>query len=770
MSLSLLLANATLMLLETNTQLLSNLEQQLPEIDYKRACTSNRNFGSNDYTLVNDSSFGGNAINRNITIFKQTPLPLEMPPSTTIREQINSINHLTDLWRSNLEHFEENEGFGLWQYAGNSEVFGIYPAFDLGCPSYFPPGRPWWTSSTIGKGNYLFLLDTSAVSGIANGGSDRDVGEQHFNHLRNLTKEFVNSLSFYDYFVVIGYDVIGLRNNQNLVQATAANKASAISWIDSLIYGAVDSSNIGQILDESLDLLSESTENSNCHSYMIIITHGETEINSPSAYDILSEKGENITIASYYTSNTTISPIFEGMSCRTDGFVSNFSMNRTVEDALYEFNRYYSSKIRMNASWPRYSQVYEDAFGLGQMTTAGLSIYDDDGNVILVNAIDVPVSSTNRSSESINRQLLEVQSCEARNLNRSYTDHCHMQSGVSREDEPGMVKNKDTFFALTILASLFFVFFCMFWSSSPYVEKMGSMEPSNPLLLAAWSIGVLALIWFWVTYGLYIYPDQMEVEYWKSTNEYTVAKYNTSYPCTRTVDCGCSEFGGISCGTAANQLLTNGSLDWSLTCQTGYHCCRTRTYCGGYSTRCSSCGKSCRTCSTYCSNWITECIQSVGRRRCRQVRGYCYNSYVSVQYTIGKDQVINAIRSKGCGLNRTDCVSNHHGSFPEIGSSRKVYYKPWNPTDTKTDIGYNDGAWVALAFPIIYFIGLILVTIGVKFGKTCSNIISTLNSSLSIATRGGDGSENEGQETFSQPSPSTPPSYFVAMAGKDSHV
>jgi hypothetical protein len=219
-------------------------------------------------------------------------------------------------------------------------------------------------------------------------------------------------------------------------------------------------------------------------------------------------------------------------------------------------------------------------------------------------------------------------------------------------------------------------------------------------------------LWFWFTYCVFIYPDQLEIENYKKTKEYVVAKTTIPYECTNTVDYSCNDYGGISCGQASRDLLANGSLLWSLDCQTGYHCCRTRTYCGQWARSCStSCAKSCTTsCHTYCANWITECIQSVDRRRCRQIRGICNNVHIDVEYEVNTGTV-NTIRSKHCGLNNTGCVSNYLNSYPEVGGYKDVYYNPWNTDETTDTIGYNEGAWVALAFPILYFLFLFIFTI-----------------------------------------------------------
>jgi hypothetical protein len=707
-SLTFLLGNATYALNTSNTILYTTINYP-DTTSFNRACSGNVGFGSYDNMLSSHSLFPNISVNDNITIFKQinnkTPLNI-----------INAINALTPTWKTNLN----NMNHSTWQYVGSKNVFGIYPAFSWqGCSDsvqYFPPSRPWYTSSTIGKGNYVFFIDIT---------SGKDPAK--FLMLINLLVTFINSLSFYDYFNVISYDVLGNKYSDFLQQGTSINKANAINWVNSLSNDGLPSTTIGTVITKGLELLNMTKTDgstSNCHNYFVMFSQGDSSINTPHPYDVINNSYNNITVSTYMSNYGYYGHIFDGIACLTSGFVANVTSN-PVEDML-KFNEYYSSRIKITI--PRYSEVYEDAFGLGLMTTAGIPVYYSNGSVIAVNAIDIVTASVNMSTIDINTQLQKIQQCEAITVDDINNKTCPDKEGIGEgESEADLSRNKNVLFGCGITFSLLFVWCIGILTSIRYSDKIGSLW---------WLGGTIALIVFWVSYGVYIYDDQVKVDNWKETKQYTTGTNILPYACTRTINCECSDYQGISCNQANNVLLAPGSLSWSMMCQTGYHCCRTRTYCSSWGRTCTSrcSNQQCSTvCVPYCYNWVTECIQHVNYRQCTEERGICHKAFVNVEFKISGG-LQRLVKAKNCGLNDTMCATDFIDSYPKVGNSKNIWYNPWNPTETEDSVGYNKGAWVMIALVCVYFISISIVVIYMEYrkNKCCIGCCENKNGMYSV--------------------------------------
>lgn len=388
----------------------------------------------------------------------------------------------------------------------------------------------------------------------------------------------------------------------------------------------------------------------------------------------------------------------------------NASTNATIDnDALLaRFNVHFSKHIRITA--PRFSEVYEDSFGLGKMTTGGQPIYDANGAVLLVNAIDVVVNSSLGTPEQINIELQKQLQCENLDLVVDNSTCAAKDDGIADgETEPDLVALKDVLFGVGVTFSLAFSCGCgYFWF------RKSQKESGFGCVCLLWVVAVpLFLVWFWLVYGLGTYPDQVKVNHYKETLELTLSITKAPSECTRTSCVGCATTSALSCSSAKSEMLAPGALIWDQTCGSGYHCCRTRTYCASYSTRCSYSSNYGTSCTQYCSNWVTECIESTSNRQCNIVRGICTKVFVDVEYETSTGTV-QSVRAKECGLNQTSCVDDYIASFPKVGSSRPSYYSPWDTTSTQLNKpAYNAGEWVALAIPIVAFIVIIVFT-GIK--------------------------------------------------------
>lgn len=695
------LDNTTKALNETHREL-SQAINGLPALTWERACPENYGFGSYSYSLGTHPLYGNLSVNTDIVMFKQIDngAPLRI---------INGVQSLLSTFQNNLAQINRS----TLMYVGGHDMFGIFPAFNFTTcnvpisQQYCPTCRPWWTSSTIGKGNYILFLDITQGHNVS-----------QFEYLRALVVDFVKSLSFYDYFTVITYDVLSYEFSEHLVQATDDNKNRAIDWVNQITNDGLYSTSIGGVLQEGLVILNQSImggSSANCHNYLIFFSSGDATINDPHAYDVLSsdlaQTNSTLTISVYLAEEGRNADVFTGITCRTGGFVSIINTSLLLQDHMFIFNTWYSKYINIRKI--RYSAVYLDAFGLGHMTTGGKPVYNGSGHVLVVNAMDVTIDGLNLTINEINNALQSRQECEALQLPFIETSSCPQKNPAEAESKPALVEYKDLIFGFCVTVTVLWTFFMIY----RYGNKAQNEDDGADLIVLLWIGACVAWIIFWTCYLPYLYPDQIVYTHYKETKEYTTAVTVRPYECTETRDCQCSNYFGRTCDHASEQLLATGSLNWSLSCQTGYHCCEWITYCGHWTERCrTSCsgsGRS-RTCSThcypYCSFWIDECVQDVSARACTEVRGICNRVYVDTEY-ITDTGTVNAVRSTNCRLNNTGCVDEFIGKFAEVGYYIEGWYNPWNPTEVVYERKWNIAAWVFLAIACTYLAVTIVFTL-----------------------------------------------------------
>lgn len=664
-----------------------------------------QNNGYGLYTIPTSSTtplFPGIQVNMEHPMFYQVngQIPYDMIRAMT--ESVETFQNSIDIL-----------GRTTWQYIGGPDFMGIYPLFRpwLSGNNYKPTARPWWTSSTIGNGNYILVLD------ISSGKSSSD-----FIYQKSLVKEFIESLSDYDYFGLIIYDVATVMWQQVLTQATQQNKEFAATWLQDVVNNGESGTNIGPVIATAQTLLQSSIKSdstSNCHTYTLIFSQGEYSIISPHPYDLLigkeagSESSDFMTISIYTTDLTKENQINEGITCRTGGFVKQVSASGNLDSDLYHFNEFYSQKIRIISS--RSSAVYDDAFGLGKVTTNGMPIYgeeqqDGTAQVRAVIANDIVLEdliSDNFTVEKINQHLYKNQICEDLDLSiaTSNLSSCPAKSAGQAESDATIKRNKGAIFGVGVtLSLLFFIFITVL-----YARNGGT---AIVFLIVCW----ILLFWFWMGFGLGLYPELVDVAKYQPTDEFTVNKAVRPYECTRTTNCVCGNFIGQSCGEAAQQLLAPGSLVWNLQCQTGYHCCQMRRECASQGSRCrETCTgtkqRICHiTCRTYCRWYRSVCDVSVNNRACQQVRGTCNVISINVQYETHTG-IINSVRSKTCGLNATSCRDDFLSEFPAQGKSRAIWYDKTNPDDVRYTEPTVSGGMIAVV--VIPAIPLVLIVLGV---------------------------------------------------------
>jgi len=665
-----------------------------------RACANNHGFGNDDYSLSPSVDYDNISINKDIVMFRQ--INNEQP------DQVGALQALKTIWQD----AQQQLGLNTWQYAASATTFAVSPALQWQCNAdtpYYPPSRPYYRSSIVGQGNYILALDiTNTVTPAA------------FAILKSLLVTFIDSLSFYDYYAVVLYQTGIISHTDTLVQATTERKQETKNWFNTVVQSQRTGTILGNVFEEIGALFSNSEKDSDtsfCHNYTIFFSQGGRSINSPDIYESARQMVVNTySIVSAFTLQDSAQ--IQGIVCYGAGFykkIINTSDKVKAENQVlvHEFDQHLSPHIKVTV--PRYSEAYTDLLGLGVMVTSGLPVYDND-KVLLGLYIDVPINQLNNNitANQINEDNKKEQICEELTL-KPDTASCPRTQSAEEGSEPGIVKHKDVLFGVGATA-------CVLFSIIMTIVYLN--RDTNALLPWLWAFTLLAWMWFWLVYGLAIYDDQVEVNHWKETYEYVTAKTTEPYDCTRTVNCGCSNYYGTSCASAAQQLLSPGSLQWSTPCQTGYHCCESEQQCRYWTTHCdttctgSGTRRHCsQNCYPRCGWWETVCVRSVENRACTQVRGICNNVYVDVEYIVNGG-LVQTTRVQSCSLNDTECVSNFRDSYPLVGESTPVYYNPWSVSQVKANIGYNAGQWVNLAIPSLYILTVIVLTVWWEYARS----------------------------------------------------
>lgn len=684
---------------------------------YQTACLENITY--NDY--MNDV-----AVNLQHSLVKQINFDTSL---ASFNHEICPVLEIDYLWK---ENHRKNEKL-TWQYYGNNDIFMIYPSFNWSqvdeCPgTYNPEDRPWYISATTGQKNIIIAIDIST-----------DVNSQSIRNEIDFAIKIVDGLTFYDYVLVFTYDSVVNDDfvewdNNILIQATNENKQTIIDALKKYRSKMSDvassmkryESNIYDVMKYINDVYVRSEEDyqsSYCHNITMFLTGTRTRTQTGNGndkydryhnYDVMFDKDESNQFIFTFMSgsgkdDSYNQETYELLPCLTGGKFYKFD-NDNISIVFHNFNKLLSTHTTINNV--RYSQVYDDAFGLGQMITGALPIYNNtesNNQTVIQGVSGIDIVLDNFGKDEVNSYLLKNQHCEELTLRtgtNTDTDTCKRleQNKLDAESKPKFVKDQKLVKGLTIAFPLLtiIVIMCIVFNGN------------NFDLNIYWFAILICFIWLTAEYWETMNDTHIKKMYWKRTNIETIDYNIIDSECTRKVNCGCSEYNGISCSDASRQLLSPGSLSWSQDCNNGFHCCKTNTYCGAYSYYTSCSGGKYSTCTThmYCSMWITECVRSVNRRKCTMVRGICQKITVNVKYNTedGQEGYLNHV--KNCGLNETICTQDYLNEYLPIGRVQSKYYNPWNPTEIQSDLSYSGRSIVSISlaatFMILALIGFII--------------------------------------------------------------
>jgi hypothetical protein len=190
----------------------------------------------------------------------------------------------------------------------------------------------------------------------------------------------LESLNYWSFFNVGLYTDSSsfFAGSNTMIRATSENKASAASYIRSLSLDGSAYVSLESSLKGVLDLIESSESGGDstfCHSLVVFLATDHNDLASstsvPSVIDAYSSEG-NLVIMSFVFNfeSYLVDPVYEEMSCRTDGFqhvITSSSYDDSVLVVVQKYSAFLAATLENTNV--RYSEIYEDIQGVGELTT-----------------------------------------------------------------------------------------------------------------------------------------------------------------------------------------------------------------------------------------------------------------------------------------------------------------------------------------------------------------------------------------------------------------
>jgi len=663
--------------------------------EFFKSCPSNKN-GTFLNVFGLDEHFGNLSTNRDVIMVKHSISDISI--NDKYLSDICSVNEQRNLWKTNADISDEDDGGLIWQYGGNPDGTSfIYPGYNWTsnnqCPgSYRPESRPWYTSGASGQKNIILLIDVSDSS---------PESETRLSWSKIVAQHFLDSLSYRDFVTIIPYsDYPVPYDDFSLTRANIENVELLDMFVENMVLNEGSSTNIGLAIQAAMDILTsspESGQSSGCTNTVVLISNGENALNE---IDPLSVLHSDTMVFSFIISPTDENPALKTpaiLSCKTNGIIKIYVNEFDFYEPVDIYGKYLSSGITNNVV--RWSEIYDDSFGLGDIISGSRPIYDEDGNIISVLAIDVLFSNISNnyliSKDDVQNFLVNNQVCEPFIFNEeSYEllqdlNICHDIEEEETVDEKEFIKLKP----LWITLSVFITVFIYGLISKIIYDNFHHTIGCYLILISLFSL--ILVLWFLIVFWDLMWPSIVIFNTYKST---VITVENTAlngYRCCDIINCDCVNTVSPSCSSLKSQLIEG-------TCDNGYHCCKKHCYDCNCQTHCtqSKHGSSCYTTCDRCC----DCTKSVNHVKCESACGTCYHATVDVSFVIDgngddKESIIHTKLVKSCGRDNIDCANDFIDSHPEIGGSIDAYYDETKPTNLRFDIDISDRVYSVTIIP-----------------------------------------------------------------------
>ena len=349
------------------------------------------------------STFGGdcshNCTNRKVDMTKGT-----------VRRSANSMERdlqyrIEACWTAPLDQ-EFNRTLRIenstlrWQYIGTpSGLHRLFPGIPQEqCQSYDPTVRPWYVAAISGRKNVVMVLDVSD--------STKDFGR--LDRLKEAAKGALRALDNFDYVgIVVFGDVAKPLMEDVLIIADQEGRSNLFKAIDNV--ETMGGTNYEDAFRKAFEMISNSIIHGNiaiCNTAMLFVTDGVPTIGERSEDKLISlikdlnRFDSPAKIFTYVLGESTRTILPKRIACETGGFFTLVPDNVNFVD---KFTRHYAeffSLLRESKEVvePVWVEPYDDAFGLGNVTTVSQPVYDSQSKLIAVIGIDVSVANLRQAA------------------------------------------------------------------------------------------------------------------------------------------------------------------------------------------------------------------------------------------------------------------------------------------------------------------------------------------------------------------------------------
>ena len=306
-----------------------------------------------------------------------------------------------------------------WQYIGFQDTGSYFnfpgkqQAYEDGqCSDYDPRFRPWYATAAAGPLDVVVVVDTS--------GSMADADRMGL--AIEAVDAVLDTLDATSYVTVRGFNNIiqsclTCTESDTMLPATASNLADLKTFVADLIPGGGTDFNLAfQDAFEVLEASRQADLTSGCSRVILFLTDGKSgdpslTINRANTEDV------NARIFTYTLgSGAGIRGrrVARSVACQNNGMYFHVEDGGDIRSVMAGYYSYFAAGQVLNgldSLTPRWSSVYTDASGLGDMTTVALPVYDESSNPPIlfgVVGIDVVTSELTQFGDTQSEAETEV--------------------------------------------------------------------------------------------------------------------------------------------------------------------------------------------------------------------------------------------------------------------------------------------------------------------------------------------------------------------------
>ena len=342
--------------------------------------------------------------------------PVVDPDDITVRELAYSGINLLEMFK-NLH--DKNKNFYKWMYFGSRAGTHLKYPGDFTCEQYDNRFRPWYIGAATGAKNFIFILDTSK--------SMQNFGK--FGSMIEATKLLLNTLNNSDYVGLVTFNTKPEFYRSNLVQATSENINILNLYIDTLKpEGGANFSAAFKLVD---DLIKNTIADDNgvpCKTFIMSLTDGNPTEGIKEETELIKyiqslENLKSVIMFTYGFGEGVNISIPKKLACLYNGIFEIITNSSEISEKINSF--IITLSLGVETKKPVWTHPYNDASGLGYMTTCAIPVYDRTTSppfLIGVLGIDIMMADLNSLADNkiVENKLLSktMQSCTIPNSNK----------------------------------------------------------------------------------------------------------------------------------------------------------------------------------------------------------------------------------------------------------------------------------------------------------------------------------------------------------------